>query len=181
LGRLAPLRAFGDIQFKLTSDELVNIFKFLPNYNVLPGLQSPPYLTAEPDVFHYKLEGADKFVVLASDGLWDLLTNDEVIELVAAYIEGTKSHKLKERAHLYGVANCNDIIEDPMAYSDTFTENVASFLIRFALGGYDKENLRSMLALPYPDVRLYRDDISVSVIFLNRYFEENDSKSLKKK
>ena len=52
----------------------------LSNYSIFvqPGLRSPPYLTAEPDVFHYKLEGNDKFVVLASDGLWDMLSNEEV-------------------------------------------------------------------------------------------------------
>merc|ERR1712096_248324 len=144
---------------------------------VLPGLRTPPYLTAEPDVFHYKLEGSDKFIVLASDGLWDMLSNEEVIDVVAAYIEGTRTHKLKERAHLFGVANCNDIINDPNAFSDSFTENGASFLIRYALGGYDQENLRSMLALPYPDVRLYRDDITVSVIFLSRYYEEADERN----
>ena len=53
-----------------------------------------------------------------------------MIELVAAYISGTRREKMKQQAHLYGVANCNDIINDPDAFSEIITENVASFLIR---------------------------------------------------
>ncbi|XP_057291068.1 pyruvate dehydrogenase [acetyl-transferring]-phosphatase 2, mitochondrial-like [Hydractinia symbiolongicarpus] len=169
LGRLAPLRALGDVQFKLSASELGDMFKTLPKFSPMQNLKTPPYLSAEPDVFHYKLEKSDRFIVLASDGLWDMLDNEEVIELVAAYLEGRRSEKLQERAHLYGVANCDAILADPNAFKDSEDENIASFLIRFALAGYDRNNLRAMMSLSYPDVRLYRDDISVAVIFL-----END-------
>lgn len=149
------------------------MFKTLPKFSPMQNLKTPPYLSAEPDVFHYKLEKSDRFIVLASDGLWDMLDNEEVIELVAAYIEGRRSEKLQERAHLYGVANCDAILADPNAFKDSEDENIASFLIRFALAGYDRNNLRAMMSLSYPDVRLYRDDISVAVIFL-----ENDDENM---
>lgn len=168
LGRLAPLRAFGDIQFKLTLKELRKIFKTVPNYTPLQGLLTPPYLTAEPEVFHYKLESRDKFVVLASDGLWDMLSNEEVVDVVAAYINKQGPEMMKEKAIMFGVANCDDLIDDPDAFNECAGENVASFLIRFALGGYDEQNLRTMMTLPYPDSRLYRDDITVVVLFLNQ-------------
>lgn len=144
----------------------------------MPALKTPPYLTAEPDVFHYKLDANDEFIVLASDGLWDMLSNEDVVNIVAAYLEGNSVSLLKERAHMFGVANCDEIIANPQSFMDTADENVASFLIRFALGGYDELNLMSMLSLPHPEVRYYRDDISIMVIFLNRSNEEEKSASL---
>ncbi|XP_019435913.1 PREDICTED: probable protein phosphatase 2C 65 [Lupinus angustifolius] len=41
-------------------------------------------LTSVPDVFSRKLSKQDQFVVLASDGVWDVLTNNEVISIVAS-------------------------------------------------------------------------------------------------
>ena len=172
LGRLAPLRAFGDIQFKLRPDELNKILSGFPKYKPINSVRTPPYLTAEPEVFHYNLGKNDQFIILASDGLWDMLSNEEVVELVAAYQEGNAISVLKERAHLFGVPNADYIISDPDAFMETADENVASFLIRCALGGFDEENLKSMLTLKHPEVRFYRDDISVMVIFLDTNIKE---------
>ncbi|KAE9618193.1 putative protein-serine/threonine phosphatase [Lupinus albus] len=41
-------------------------------------------LISAPDVFYRKLTKQDQFVVLASDGVWDVLTNNEVINIVAS-------------------------------------------------------------------------------------------------
>ncbi|XP_061375810.1 probable protein phosphatase 2C 65 [Gastrolobium bilobum] len=41
-------------------------------------------LTSVPDVSSRKLTKKDEFVVLATDGVWDVLTNNEVIKLVAS-------------------------------------------------------------------------------------------------
>ena len=172
LGRLAPLRAFGDIQFKLRPDELNKILSGFPKYKPINSVRTPPYLTAEPEVFHYNLGKNDQFIILASDGLWDMLSNEEVVELVAAYQEGNAISVLKERAHLFGVPNADYIISDPDAFMETADENVASFLIRCALGGFDEENLKSMLTLKHPEVRFYRDDSSVMVIFLDTNIKE---------
>ncbi|PIM99368.1 Phosphoprotein phosphatase [Handroanthus impetiginosus] len=37
-----------------------------------------------PEFFHRVLTDRDKFVVLASDGVWDVLSNEEVVEIVAS-------------------------------------------------------------------------------------------------
>lgn len=167
LGRLAPLRALGDFQFKMTREELVEIFKFMPKYSPFSTSLTPPYLSAEPEVFHYKLDPSDRFIVLASDGLWDMLSNDDVVQLVGSYIEGRQTQVLKDQAHFYNAPNCSDVGgAESTAFDDSLNENVASFLIRQALGGYDQGNLKYMLSLKPPDVRLYRDDISIIVIFL---------------
>ncbi|KAI4356087.1 hypothetical protein L6164_000135 [Bauhinia variegata] len=41
-------------------------------------------LISVPDVFYRKLTKQDEFVVLASDGIWDVLSNTEVIKVVAS-------------------------------------------------------------------------------------------------
>ncbi|CAK8542035.1 unnamed protein product [Lathyrus sativus] len=41
-------------------------------------------LIAAPDVSYRKITKQDEFVVLASDGIWDVLTNSEVVNIVAS-------------------------------------------------------------------------------------------------
>ncbi|KAG2380620.1 protein phosphatase 2C 74 [Vigna angularis] len=45
-------------------------------------------LISVPDVSYRKLTEQDEFVVLASDGVWDVLTNSEVIDIVASAPKG---------------------------------------------------------------------------------------------
>ena len=60
-------------------------------------LKTPPYFTAEPEVTTFKGVRRGDFLVLASDGLWDSLTNEEVVGLVGKWLE---ERGLKERIHL---------------------------------------------------------------------------------
>ena len=39
-------------------------------------------VTAEPEVEHFKLQSDDAFLVMATDGLWDTLTNEAVVSLI---------------------------------------------------------------------------------------------------
>jgi len=51
-------------------------------------LKTPPYVTAEPVVTTTKIEPENgDFVVMATDGLWEMLTNEEVVGLVGQWIE----------------------------------------------------------------------------------------------
>lgn len=45
-------------------------------------LSATPFVTCMPDIFRYKLTDDDKFIVLACDGLWDVLSNQDVINFV---------------------------------------------------------------------------------------------------
>ena len=45
-------------------------------------IDTAPYVTHRPDLFRYKLDKNDKFLVLACDGLWDVMTNEEVVNFV---------------------------------------------------------------------------------------------------
>jgi len=65
-GNLALSRALGDFEFKQNSD--------------LPAEQQ--VVTADPDLFERKITEDDEFIVLACDGIWDVLTNQEVVDVV---------------------------------------------------------------------------------------------------
>jgi pyruvate dehydrogenase phosphatase len=54
---------------------------------------TPPYFTAEPEITTTTIRKGD-FVVLASDGLWDCLTNEEVVGLVGGWLE-TRGEEVK--------------------------------------------------------------------------------------
>lgn len=39
----------------------------------------------DPEIFEFKLEKNDMFVVIASDGVWEFMDNDTVAKIVASY------------------------------------------------------------------------------------------------
>jgi len=45
-------------------------------------LDSVPYVTHKPDIFKYKLSESEEFIVLACDGLWDVMTNQDVVNFI---------------------------------------------------------------------------------------------------
>lgn len=51
-------------------------------------------LISIPDVFYRKITPQDQFVVLATDGIWDVLTNSEVINIVASAPRRSMASKL---------------------------------------------------------------------------------------
>jgi serine/threonine protein phosphatase PrpC len=55
-------------------------------------------LISVPDVSYRRLTEKDEFVVLATDGIWDVLSNEEVVEIVAAAPRSTAARVLVESA-----------------------------------------------------------------------------------
>lgn len=160
LRRLAPFRSFGDVRFKWDSETQEKVYKqfSVPYFTEKEYFLTPPYLTAEPEITTYQLQRTDKFLVLASDGLWDMLSNEEVVHFVQEH--------LNKRDSTPG---------DTQPYTITYNEqelpceltNSASCLIREALGGDDHVAVSTVLSIPHPDSRLYRDDMTVMVIFFD--------------
>lgn len=83
-----PSRAFGDgimkwslaIRNRLCSE-------YLADWPRKETYKTPPYFTAEPEVTTFEKVRRGDFLVLASDGLWDILTNEEVVGLVGKWVE----------------------------------------------------------------------------------------------
>ncbi len=49
---------------------------------VFGDLDARPYITNEPEVFKYSLSKTDKFIIMACDGLWDVLSNQDAVDFV---------------------------------------------------------------------------------------------------
>lgn len=44
-------------------------------------------VTAEPDTLEFTLGLHDKFIVIASDGVWEFLSNEDVAQIVLPFFE----------------------------------------------------------------------------------------------
>ena len=88
LGQLMPLRAFGDFRFKWSRNVLEKYVSPVVGESALPpNYKTPPYLTARPEIVQHTLTPRDKFLVIASDGLWDLLSPTQVARLVPTFLK----------------------------------------------------------------------------------------------
>lgn len=50
------------------------------------NLISPPYISTQPSLNVHRISKSDRFVIVASDGLFDFFSNDEAIMLVHSHI-----------------------------------------------------------------------------------------------
>lgn len=57
------------------------------------------YVSSEPDVHRVRLQPGDEFVVLASDGLWDVCSDQEAINLVGSVLAAKASEDASAAAH----------------------------------------------------------------------------------
>lgn len=51
---------------------------------------------AEPEIMELNLMENDKFIVLASDGVWEFLTNDEVVNIIMPHYLNNSAEKAAE-------------------------------------------------------------------------------------
>jgi len=142
LGQLQPLRAFGDIAYKWSVELHRKVLDVLYGKPLVPEViyLTPPYLTAQPDVTNMELTNSDGFLILATDGLWDTVSNEMAVRIVSEYLEGLQEGK-------------------------SFSENAATKLIRFALGGGSDFRLSEIMSIPENQKRNFHDDITVTVVF----------------
>ncbi|MCJ1289784.1 hypothetical protein MMC34_001317 [Xylographa carneopallida] len=191
LGGLEPSRAFGDAIYKWSRETALRMKSDFFGRTPSPYLTTPPYVTAEPVVTTTRVEpNKGDFLVMATDGLWECLTNEEVIGLVGQWMD-TQSHDAHggsrkgwfshtdsslpvEKGALKGKKGNGQrapIRQDQWRVGggdERFVvedKNVATHLIRNALGGKDRDMVCALLALPSPYARRYRDDLTVEVIF----------------
>lgn len=181
LGQLVPLRAFGDFMYKWSGNIQKKILVPRLGDQVLPpNYLTPPYLSCEPEVSHWTLSPRDKFMIIASDGLWELMSPHQVVKFVGRYMSGKltldpinlprRNLQLKEINNLL-LQRREGLSQKPVDC------NAATHLIRTALGGteygIDHGKLSTMLSIPAEFVRSVRDDITIVVVFFNRDYFRN--------
>ncbi|CAI5437681.1 unnamed protein product [Caenorhabditis angaria] len=185
LGELFPLRAFGDVRYKWPLElqkVVLEPFGHPPPYHLL----TPPYLSSSPEVFYHKLTANDKFLVLATDGLWEWLDPDTVVRLVHDHTLGTitqQPYVPKSGTTLNEVREqLRDRAQGEKKTKKPIDENCATHIIRHALGGVSGgatkqyERLIDILQVPPGRARNYRDDITVIVIHFNdSYLKKYDN------
>eukprot|EP00057_Strongylocentrotus_purpuratus_P010812 XP_011665286.1 PREDICTED: pyruvate dehydrogenase [acetyl-transferring]-phosphatase 1, mitochondrial-like [Strongylocentrotus purpuratus] len=171
LGELMPLRAFGNIRFKWTAEMQRTLMRTFIGYLPPKSFHTPPYLITTPEVTHHRLTSNDKFLILASDGLWDMLSSDKAVQLVGEHMKSMKA------SSSYGVqegAALKDVMKDLKERMDilkSLDTNSATHLIRYSLCGvgndFDLNKLAEVLSLPDAIARQHRDDMTVTVIYFD--------------
>ncbi|UYV80405.1 PDP1 [Cordylochernes scorpioides] len=178
LGQLAPFRAFGDFMYKWDMDTQHKYLVPHFGYVVSPSQYlTPPYLTASPEIIHYRLTPRDKFLVLATDGLWDEMLPHKVVKFVGEHMNGNQTlDLLRLPKRNMSLKDIDHILHTRQVGLTTkpLDKNAATHLIRNALGrteyGIEHSRLSTMLTLPDEIVRNFRDDISIIVIYLDSDF-----------
>lgn len=197
LGGLEPSRAFGDAGYKWSREVQEKIKKYFFGRTPNPLLKTPPYVTAEPIITTTKVEPENgDFVVLATDGLWEMLTNEEVVGLVGRWLEAQKAgtgnggggaaswaksflsstkkelpvEKAAQQAQTPAPgggkgqrAPIRQVQWDVKDSHERFVvedKNVATHLVRNALGGRDNDLVCALLSLVSPYSRRYRYVVS---------------------
>ncbi|CEJ54466.1 Putative Protein phophatase 2C family protein [Penicillium brasilianum] len=195
LGGLEPSRAFGDAFYKWSREVQDKIKQQFFGRTPHPLLKTPPYVTAEPIITTTKIDPSQgDFIVMATDGLWEMLSNEEVVGLVGQWLEQQQSGNGGSKAWLQSWFSFDSQKQLPVEPAkDQSTEgqrrpirqqqydisgaasrfvvedkNAATHLVRNAMGGKDKDMVCALLTLPAPYSRRYRDDVTVEVIFFGQ-------------
>ena len=186
LGGLEPSRAFGDSSYKWSKEIQDRIKKNFFGKTPSMLLKTPPYVTAEPVVTTTKVEPENgDFVVMATDGLWEMLTNEEVVGLVGQWLESQPKSSAStgggswaknwfsgmdtalpvEKHSKTGLgsggqrAPVRQVQWSVHGSDERFVvedKNAATHLVRNALGGRDRDMVCALLTLPSPYARRYR-------------------------
>lgn len=182
LGQLEPSRSFGDAFYKWSKEIQEKIKRQFFGRTPHPLLKTPPYVTAEPVITTTKIEPSQgDFVVIATDGLWEMLNNEEVVGLVGQWIEQQRASAGGNKSWLrswFGFENKQLPVESPQQNTSggqrapirqqqydisgvanrfvTEDNNAATHLVRNALGGKNSDMVCALLTLPSPYSRRYR-------------------------
>lgn len=203
LGGLEPTRAFGDAIYKWSRETAMHVKASFFGKTPPSLVKTPPYVTAEPVITTTKVEPSNgDFLVMATDGLWECLTNEEVVGLVGQWLDRqTSSGSTGGISSWFGSSKSNLPVENhaserkganrgkgqraPIRQEQWQVEggdqrfvvedkNAATHLVRNALGGNDGDMLCALLSLPSPYSRRYRDDLTVQVIFFGQESKKGD-------
>jgi pyruvate dehydrogenase phosphatase len=156
LGNLMPTRAFGDSRYKYTLDIHKTLIPVCHARGAPKNYHTPPYVTAKPVVTHRQLDQHDKFIILATDGLWDTMSSEEAVEMVGDLSVSANAPVHKRLPSLPA----------PQFYARE-DKNCATHLIRNSLGGSDQWHVSELLSIEAPYSRRHRDDITIVVAQLD--------------
>ena len=130
-----------------------------------------------------------RFVILATDGLWDQISSQDAVALVGAHLSGLRAASVpRSSLNTYAPTRIGDSpgvqgkASPPSASTSNTNSSTASpqnegpgwtfvdhhpgvHLLRNAFGGADTDKLRRVLSIPPPFSRRFRDDVTVTVVW----------------
>jgi serine/threonine protein phosphatase PrpC len=92
-GVLAVSRSFGDIQYKAFDD----VTPTIPRDEAGGIWSNKQQVISRPDVTEFEVDDDVEFVVLASDGLWDVFSSQEVVNFIRHQLHALHQEKEKEK------------------------------------------------------------------------------------
>ncbi|KAJ9559082.1 hypothetical protein OSB04_013696 [Centaurea solstitialis] len=93
-GLIQVSRSIGDAYLKNAE---FNRSPLLPRFR-LPQPFSKPILSPEPSISIHEVDSKDKFLIFASDGLWEHLSNEEAVNIVYSYPRSGIARRLVKEA-----------------------------------------------------------------------------------
>jgi pyruvate dehydrogenase phosphatase len=176
---MAITRAFGDHRWKYPREFLKHLRNQFFDTGPRPGYKTPPYMTAEPEITTRKVSTND-FVILASDGLWDHMSNEDAVECVSLWLAARRAGRAdkgpKQQQAPAEVTVAREGFGSWRATLEHFViedlDNAAVCLAKNALGGNRRELFRGVMTEVAPRSRYVRDDVTVQVIFFEDPYQE---------
>ncbi|KIJ25277.1 hypothetical protein M422DRAFT_193666, partial [Sphaerobolus stellatus SS14] len=157
----APSRVFGDARYKWSREVQTRLKKDFLGRSVLDSVKTPPYFTAEPVVT--KVDGIKEgdFLILASDGLPECLSDHEAVGLVGKWINKPELSTAQGDPRSAADKAREDATPRHGQWNTekkfiTIDSNAATHLIRNCLGGGDQDLLKAILSIQSPRARIYR-------------------------
>ena len=155
-GALQPTRSLGDFSLKYLFFDIrdlrnINLYdEYKKNFN-------GPYISSVPDIQVFDLEQNYKYLIMGSDGLWDVVKSRDISQLITKFTNQNNNNKFWKNKKY------NDI------------EKISYGLIHSSLINYSKEmkkgtDYKYILETPFGEERRnMHDDITIITCDLSKY------------
>lgn len=97
-----------------------------------------PYVIAQPEVTVSKRNDRDEFLILASDGLWDVITNELACQVVRKCLDGRLRRRFSQ-----GIVNeeTSSTGQDEIVNDESRATEAAAVLAELAMARGSKDNV----------------------------------------
>lgn len=108
-------------------------------------LESKPYISHTPDIFTYQLSHNNQFLVIACDGLWDVLSNQDVVNFILEHMKdkqiyNSNEYKIKTHNYVAHKAFISNILSDVNKPKEE-TINIAEKIGKYAISKGSLDNV----------------------------------------
>ncbi|KAM3578343.1 hypothetical protein VKS41_004113 [Umbelopsis sp. WA50703] len=170
-GLIAVGGAFGDIMYKVPVEHQTAVLPNIPadiyhrfaryHHRIIANYQTPPYLYSKPIVTHHEMQENDRFIVIATDGLWWFTGKEDehsadgdqaVADIMSRWKGNEEDEEVNPATHLMK----NSFVQ----------RRIYDFANEHPKGNFDKAIEVSKLLTKQPS-RHFRDDMTIIVIQLD--------------